>query len=273
MNEYPGQQPPQYPPYQQYPQYPQPSQYPQYPQQPSTDGPPQYYPQYPQMGSSPQQYYQPPYYAPQQPPQPPKQNSNLWLWIVGAVLLVLVCSCGGVVWAVRSNNSTTTTTSSTAVATQASAPTVTAIGSTPTASQGNNQAASGHHKPGVAVDVTGNTGNWSVTVNNVRANPGDTINTPKSGNQYLLVDVILKNVSSQQQVTSSLLNWKLRDADGQQYTESITTFATPPDGKVEANTQIRGTLAYEVPTGQHNFTLAFDPDIVSGGQTIWDVSI
>lgn len=127
-----------------------------------------------------------------------------------------------------------------------------------------------HFKAGDQVKV-GDT--YIVTVNSVKTSKGDDILQPKAGNVYLIVDVTVKNVSSKEQDLSSLLQFTLKDATGQKYDETIVTNATPPDGKIEAGDQLRGQLAYEVPEAQKSFTLAFEADIISGGQTIWDLKV
>lgn len=128
-----------------------------------------------------------------------------------------------------------------------------------------------HFKVGQQVKV-GST--WVVTVNSAQTHGATDMDQLKSGDTYLVVDVSLKNVSSQEQDLSSLAQFTLKDATGQSYTETITTFANqPPDGKVEAGSISRGQMVYEVPTTQKSFTLAFEADIVSGGETIWDISI
>jgi Domain of unknown function (DUF4352) len=132
------------------------------------------------------------------------------------------------------------------------------------------QAPAKHFKPGDQVNVGAN---WQVTVNTAKTSQGDSFITPKSGNQYLLIDVSLKNISNKEEVASSLAQWALRDTTGQQYTETIVTDATAPDGKVEAGSPLRGVLAYEVPTSTKSFTLAFENDLLSSGQTIWDIAL
>jgi len=128
-----------------------------------------------------------------------------------------------------------------------------------------------HFKVGQQVKV-GST--WVVTLNSAKTHGATDYDQPKSGDTYLVVDVSLKNVSSQEQDLSSLAQFTLKDATGQSYTETITTFANAaPDGKVEAGSLSRGQMVYEVPTAQKTFTFAFEADIVSGGETIWDISI
>ncbi len=47
----------------------------------------------------------------------------------------------------------------------------------------------------------------------------------------------------------------------------------PPDGKVESGNLLRGQLTYEVPKTQKSFTFSFEADIISSGQTLWNLSV
>ena len=127
-----------------------------------------------------------------------------------------------------------------------------------------------HFKVGDQVKV-GDT--FIVTVNSFKTNPGDDIFKPKSGNKFVVVDVTLKNVSSKEQDVSSVLQFTLKDSTGQKYDETIISNITPPDGKLAAGDLVKGQIAYEVSASQHDFTLAFEADIISSGQTIWDLHV
>lgn len=127
-----------------------------------------------------------------------------------------------------------------------------------------------HFKVGDQVKV-GDT--FIATVNSFKTNPGDDIFKPKSGNKFVVVDVTLKNVGSTEQNISSLLQFTLKDATGQKYDETIISNVTPPDGKLAAGDIIKGQIAYEVAASQHDFTLAFEADIISSGQTLWDLHV
>lgn len=236
----------------------------QQPQQPPTYGQPPY--GQPQVGQQSQTGYgQPPFQQNQQqmyqqPPmmQPipaaPKKRRGLWI-ALGIIAALVVFACIGVsTLALQSSNTGT-------------------VVQTSQSSSSNNTSSSSqdqHFKVGQVVKV-GDT--WNVTVNSAKTSKGQDFSTPKSGTIYLLIDVSLKNISASEQNVSSILMFTLRDSTGQEYTESITTFTKPPDGKVESGAPLRGTLAYEVPTGQHQFTFAFQSNIVSSGQTVWDVNI
>ncbi len=139
-------------------------------------------------------------------------------------------------------------------------------GSTPTA------APAQHFKIGQTVKV-GDT--WQIVVDSAKTSTGSEFNKPqKSGDVFLIITVSMKNLSNQEQDASSLLQWTLQDSTGQKYTETIDSDAgSSPDGKVEAGMPLKGALAYEVPANMKSFTLAFEADITSSGETIWDITV
>jgi hypothetical protein len=139
-------------------------------------------------------------------------------------------------------------------------------GSTPTS------APAQHFKIGQTVKVGSD---WQVVVDSAKTSTGSEFNKPqKAGDVYLIITVSMKNISSQEQDASSLLQWSLQDSTGQKYTETIDSDAgSSPDGKVEAGMPLKGDLVYEVPASQKSFTLAFEADLTSSGQTIWEISV
>ena len=114
---------------------------------------------------------------------------------------------------------------------------------------------------------------WTVTVNKVSTNQGDNLlNTPKAGNVYIVVNVTLKNTSSQNQSASSLGMFSLKDSTGQTYNQNIA-FGHSPDGQVAAGSLVRGDIAYEVPKSMHSFILQFVPSLGSSDLTEWNLII
>ncbi len=212
-----------------------------------------YPPQQPYPGNQP--YPQQPMYSP-----PPKKKSRTWLWIVLGVVGVLVLGCIGVSAlvfnAAKSTTNATISTLATDVATTTS--------NTPAPS--NTQ----HFAVGQVVKV-GDT--WDVTVNSAKTSKGSGFSTPqKAGDVFLVFSITVKNLSSQEQTISSALSFNLLDSTGQKYTETIYPDAGATlDGKVAAGSLLKGSIAYEVPASMHQFTLSFEPDITSPGQTIWDI--
>ena len=144
-------------------------------------------------------------------------------------------------------------------------------GSTTSGSSSSSTSTAKHFKVGDQVKV-GST--WVVTINSAQPHGATDMDQPKSGNTYLVVDATFKNISSSEQDLSSLLQLSLKDSTGQKYDETVTTFAQqPPDGKVAAGDVSRGQVVYEVPSAQKSFTLAFQSDITSSGDVVWDISL
>ncbi|GCE48783.1 uncharacterized protein DUF4352 [Thermosporothrix hazakensis] len=128
-----------------------------------------------------------------------------------------------------------------------------------------------HFKKGELVKV-GNT--WEITVNSVATNEGSEYLKPKDGKIFLVVNVSMHNISDKEQNVSSILNFNLKDSNGQKANPGLLDSANPaPDGKVEASGKLAGDLVYEVPASEKNFTLSFQSDLLSTGQTLWDLSL
>jgi hypothetical protein len=115
---------------------------------------------------------------------------------------------------------------------------------------------------------------WQVVINSVKTDDGGQYSALKSGNVYLIADISLNNLSDKEQNTSSIMNWTLQGPDGQKYSQSIDPNAGASlDGKVAAGSPLKGVIAFEVPASVHSYELHFSPDIVSAGQTTWDLSV
>jgi hypothetical protein len=217
----------------------------------------------PPTSDQPPQPPQQPYYPPMQPSpqmQPPRKRRT-WLWITLGVIALLLFACIGTVVLVSKGASQLSSSNSGTVAnTTPSAPTQ--APTQPPTQQ--------HFKVGQTVKV-GDT--WQVTVNSAKTSQGSEFSTPAANHVYLVIDVTLKNISTQEQQAYSA-QFTLRDATGQQYTETFfDSSLTSPNGKVEADGLLRGQLSYEVPTSQKHFTLAFEASLTETGQTIWDIDV
>ena len=240
----------------------------QYPPQGYPQQPDQPYPQQPNQPYGQQPYYPPPppYYPPLQPPRK-KNNLLLILGIIGGVVLL---SCIGL--GIIAANAGKSTQSNTPIVSTPTASTPIANGNQnpgPTPAPASNSSV--HYKVGDVVKINDT---LQMTVNSAKTNPGDEFNKPlKAGNVYILVDVTLKNTSSKEEQISSLLQFHLHDASGQQYTERINTNVTAPDGKLEPGDSLKGTLTYEIPPSTHQYVFAFEPSIVESGQTQWDLTV
>jgi hypothetical protein len=128
-----------------------------------------------------------------------------------------------------------------------------------------------HFKVGQTVQV-GNI--WQITVTKPqRVTPGQYDYIKKPGDVILMISVSLKNISSGEQTVYSYGQFTLRDSTGTAASPTyIQSAQQPPNGKVEANMPISGDLVYEIPPGEHHFTLAFETNLFAPGQTIWDIT-
>lgn len=229
------------------------NQYPNGPQQPY---PPQSNPGYPG------QQYPPPGYPPMQPPQPqqPVKKKGKALWIVLGIIVGAIVLCGVIATASNSNTGTKVTTTAT-----------TTGSSTTNSTSSTSSQPTQHFKPGDTVKV-GDT--WQVTVSNVRSVPAGQYDSLKSGDMYLGVDVNFKNISGAEASLFGNADWTLKDTSGQKYDNAyVSNFPNPPDGKVEAGGPAKGSLIFEVPAATHTFQLAYEQNMFSSGQTIWDLTV
>lgn len=259
---------------QQPPESPQPpSSQPWYPPSP-TQPPMQSGPLGEQWQTPVQQPLQPGMYPPpgnyplSQPPQPPKKkHTGRNVLIAVIALVVALVACGGIIAAVTSASKPNAGTASSPTASPSSSQQATSQATSAPAQTGSQT-----FKVGQVVTVS-NT--WQITVLSAKTSPGGQFSTlQKPSDVYLLVTVTMKNISSQEQDASSLIQWGLKDGTGQTYDETIDADApATPDGKVEAGSLLKGTIAYEVPKSMKSFTLSFQSDITSTGEVVWAITV
>ena len=127
-----------------------------------------------------------------------------------------------------------------------------------------------HFKVGDQVKVD----SWIITINSATTSAGDEFDQPKNG-QYLILDITFKNTDSASHTVSSIIQFQFQDSTGQKYDDQITGLSgvTAPDGDVQAGSQARGQVVYDVPTSEHAFTFTFTPDLGDSTAAVWDISI
>jgi hypothetical protein len=117
---------------------------------------------------------------------------------------------------------------------------------------------------------------WNITINEVKTmeKDGDFHAPQKEGNVFLAINVTAENTAAEEQDISSALNFSLKGSDGTKYNQTILTTESPaPDGKIEVGGKQKGVLAYEVAGSEKNFILSFAPDLLSDGQTQWELTV
>jgi hypothetical protein len=181
----------------------------------------------------------------------PKKGQH-WLWIAALIIVFFIG------YTVGANTHAVTTATLTATAT----PVPTRPVATPTPPQ-----IVAHYQVGQTLQIDGT---WQVAITTVHTSSGDQYTKPKPGNTFLLIEIAMKNISSQQLTASSLIQYTLRDTTEQTYSETPLSNMPSPDGTVQAGADLKGTLVYEVPATIHTYTLSF---ISSVGRppVIWDV--
>ncbi len=199
-----------------------------------------------------------------QPPQPPKKKGRNNLWItIGAIASMLALL--GIAIGAQNRSQPATSTQSALSSSSTHQQLVTQVVRQPSPQPTLVKQAIG--KP-IVVDSI-----WTITVNGVKTNAGDPFSMPAAGNTFLVVDVTVKNTSTHYQDMLSGIQLVLKDGAGQQYRESITDFATPPDGPIKFGTFLRGQLAYEIPATAHAFFYYFQADSGGTDLTEWALNV
>jgi hypothetical protein len=88
---------------------------------------------------------------------------------------------------------------------------------------------------------------------------GDDIIKPDAGKIFILVEVLVENVS-QDKLTYLINDFKLKDADGYEYTNNI--MAPEPkfsSGSIGKGEKVRGNVMFEVPTTAKGLVISYKP--------------
>lgn len=115
-----------------------------------------------------------------------------------------------------------------------------------------------------------------MTINSASLSKGDPNKfdpTPTAGKTYLVIEGTFKNLKTSAQPLSTLVQFELRDGQGNRYKEVLLFSLTPPDsGGIPAGSLARGKWDYEVPTSVKSFILSYNPDLI-GDPIIWDITV
>lgn len=112
-------------------------------------------------------------------------------------------------------------------------------------------------------------GDSNFTVNGVREVKGNEFIKPKSGNIYYAVDVTVENTGNEALNVSSLLMFKLIDADAISYDVTIGPETKGSlDGEVAPTRKMRGELLFEIPKKAKGLELEIDPSVWGTGKVI-----
>jgi hypothetical protein len=243
-------------------QPPQNPEQPSYPYQPQQTGPGM--PPPPQYQQEPYSQYQPNYYMP--PPPPKKGNKTLWivLGVVGGLLVVSLAICGIIVVAA-------THTVSTAVNNVAA--TVTADTSTSTSTSSSSSSGNQVSKVGGTITLNG----VQATLVSVKTSPGGQFDTPKSGNEYVIVHIKLNNTSNKEQSYNEF-DFHVKSGSGNITQQNYISTENNSDllnyGTLSAGGSAEGDLVFQVKIGDHKAELTWQPSYFgNAGDNGWNLGL
>lgn len=111
------------------------------------------------------------------------------------------------------------------------------------------------------------------TITEMEKSEGDEFNKPADGHEFVLLHMTIENVSDQEIVVSSMLNFNAY-VDDNAINENLAAQiskdgAKTMDGTIAAGKKLAGTLAYEVPKGWQKLEIHFKPDQFSDTTIKW----
>ncbi len=100
-------------------------------------------------------------------------------------------------------------------------------------------------------------------VHGFRLVPPDVITKPKAGYEFLAVEVSIANIGENNRYYAGVRDLWLRDAKGLKYTNDgvrpVESIHFLDDGATEPGEIIRGEVNFEIPIGERDFDLWFEP--------------
>lgn len=110
------------------------------------------------------------------------------------------------------------------------------------------------------------TGGISLTILSVSKANNIGIWTPDSGNVFLVIEVIIENVSRDDETPYNPLYFSVKDSEGFEYNTAIA--APDPSlqsGKLSKGDKVRGFVAFEVRSTASGFIVTYKPLVIFGG--------
>jgi flagellar basal body-associated protein FliL len=132
--------------------------------------------------------------------------------------------------------------------------------------------ASQHYKVGDHVAI-GNT--WVITVNGATESMGNQFDQQQlqAGDTYVIVDVTVKNASSQTQDLLGYIDFAVKDSTGEEHQQTFFSSESVPDGNISPGDILRGQIAFEVPANDHHLEFLYTDDSFGSTPVIWDITV
>jgi len=137
-------------------------------------------------------------------------------------------------------------------------------GNTQTPNNGNNNAGTTAKKKQKTVynmNETIQLGDHKLTVDKMTRSAGNEFDKPKSGNEYVIVHVIIQN-GGKDQIDYNPLDFQIKNSQGN-ITDvafsSVDQDTALQSGQLAPGGKVDGTLSFEAPKGDQNLQLVFTP--------------
>jgi hypothetical protein len=96
---------------------------------------------------------------------------------------------------------------------------------------------------------------------------------PKEGYKFIKVELYIENKGINKETVSTILNFYLKDSDGQKATQSFMGDDKSIDGELLKGDKIKGTITYEVPINSSGLKLYYNPSFITGKSIVVNLSI
>jgi len=115
--------------------------------------------------------------------------------------------------------------------------------------------------------------NVIITLESARFDKGKDFYTSKNGYSYCILDFLIENNNQEEIRISSVLQFYLKDKDGNKYQQSLMyPKDSQLDGKVLGNDKLRGSIIYEINLNSQDLKAYFDFNYFGNNQTvIWNI--
>ena len=146
-----------------------------------------------------------------------------------------------------------------------------ALGPAPTSVEPPAALASTTAPQAAAVGAPITVGDLTLTINGVSSPEGSQFAQPAEGKRFVVVDLSITNSGSQAANVSTMLQMKLKDASGRQYTlDLLATTAeggAAPEGELAPGETVRGPVGFQVPSDASGLLFVFDGNVFGAGKT------
>ena len=108
---------------------------------------------------------------------------------------------------------------------------------------------------------------YALTILYVYISEGDGFWNPEQGNVYLVIEVLIENISSEYEIPYNPLYFSVKDSLGYEFNGSLfgTPYPSLKSGVLLKGEKSRGFVAFEVPATSTTFTVTYEPVVIFGG--------